>query len=150
MKQRKFVLSHDDAKGNALAFLAKIPCDGSVEAIFRNARVSKTMEQLGGLFGNWIKYLSNELGDDEDYLHKMLKAKFLARIYISEPSGDLQEMWVERLADIQEKGDNEALLKHAKRISLSWATIEQMKAYMDAVNNYYASNGYPLPPMERT
>jgi len=146
---KTFTLSHDEAKANALAYLAKIPADGKTEVVIRPAKTGKTLSQLGALFGLWIAYLSNELGEDEDYLHRMLKAKFLARIYITNPIGSLQEMWVERLADVQQSGDQEKLMKHAKRISLSWATKEQMNMYMTAVQNYYASNGYPLPVPDR-
>lgn len=160
MKTRKFTISHDEAKANALSELARIKPDGSVEVIFRNARESKTMQQLGGLFANWVRYVSEQTGEGEDTIHRMWKARFLARIYISEPLGEIQEMWVERLADIQMDissaiehgrsvtGLQKSLETHAKRISLSWATLKQTKIYMDAIENEYRDAGLPLPAME--
>ena len=83
----------------------------------------------------------------------MLKAKFLARIYVTEPKTLEQENWCELLAIYQETQQQDKLIKHAKRISLSWATLKQMKEYMNAIENHYQAidengnfiNGGPLP-----
>ena len=70
-----------------------------------------------------------------------------------EPKTPEQEAWCELLAIYQESGQQDKLKKHAKRISLSWSTMKQMKAYMEAIENHYQAidengnfiNGGPLP-----
>lgn len=110
---------------------------------------SKTMAQLGGTFGIWIKEISEATGESQRKIHSDLKDKFLARIYISNPIGDEQEQWVELLFQYQETGQQEKLEKHAKRISLSWAKVHQMSDYMDAIFSHYADNGIFLTPLEK-
>lgn len=149
MKQEIMRIFNAEEQDQAVSRLLEMPADGSVEMVLRNAQVSKTLQQLGGHFGVWIKAIAEHTGEDEDYIHKMLKAKFLARIYVMMPIGDEQEQWVELLAHYQEAQMQMALKKHAKRISLSWSTIQQMSEYMEAVNNYYANNGLILPILEK-
>lgn len=149
MKQISFTLAHDEAFKGALNMLVECPRDGSMEVVFRNAKTSKTLAQLGGLFGCWETYIAEQTGDSEHLTHRKLKARFLARIYCMEPHGDAQEQWVELLAHYQELGDNEKLLRHAKRISVSWASISQMNAFMTAVERYYQDKGFPLPILDK-
>ena len=134
---------------NAERFLWECPIDGTWEIIFREVEHEKTLKQLGALFGLWVTYLSNKDGESVDYIHRMLKAKFLARIYITEPKTPEQEAWTELLAIYQGTNRNKTLLKHAKRISLSWATLPQMKEYMQAIEQHYQSIGEPLPVIDK-
>jgi len=120
------------------------------EVVIRNARESKTLQQLHALFGVWYDYISNQTGNDVDYLHRMMKAKFLARIYVTEPQNAAQEQWVELLIIYQQTGQADKLEKHAKRISVSWATLDQFKLYMNQVEKYWINEGYPLPQLEKT
>ena len=150
MKQEIFRLYDEEDKSVALDSLDKVDVDGKTEMVLRNATISKTLQQLGGLFGNWITYLSKEVEhESEDYIHRMLKAKFLARIYVTMPIGPEQEQWVELLYFYQTNQMQVALKKHAKRISLAWCTIDQMREYMEAVKNHYMSIQIVLPEMEK-
>ena len=149
MDKQVFVLVDSQRLMNTKAYMNELPLDGSYEVIIRAIGKDKTLKQLGALFAVWIKYLSNELAESEDYIHRMLKAKFLARIYIIEPLTSDQEQWVELLAIYQEAGETEKLLRHAKRISLSWAKLPQMKEYMAAVENHYQAEGLPLPVIDK-
>lgn len=117
--------------------------------IVANVASSKTMAQLGGLFGVWITEISQFTGESEKKIHADLKDWFLARIYVSNPIGNEQKQWVELLAFYQEKGDMVKLEEHAKRISLSWAKVSQMRQYMDAIHNHFAAEGLPLQPLEK-
>ncbi len=136
------------AQKNLITEIRNLPLGVSFDISIKETKSDKTIKQLGGLFANWIKYISEVEGESEDYKHKELKAKFLARIYIAEPMGDQQEQWVELLALYQMQGDQEKLLKHARRISLSWAKLPQMKQYMNAIEQHYQSMGIGLPPMK--
>ena len=144
-----FLLINQSIADNAEKFLWDLPVDGTWEIIFREVDHDKTLKQLGALFGVWSRYLSNKDGESVDYVHRMLKAKFLARIYITEPKTPEQESWVELLAVYQETGQQDKLLKHAKRISLSWSTLPQMKEYMNAIVQHYQSIGEPLPIIDK-
>jgi hypothetical protein len=117
--------------------------------IVANVASSKTMAQLGGLFAAWIPEISQFEGEGEPKVHADLKAKFLARIYIANPIGDEQNQWVELTAIYQQRGEQAKLEKHAKRISLSWARVGQMRQYMDAIHNHYASVGLVLQELEK-
>jgi len=150
MKARKFTLISREVMANCVDFIARQKWDASVEVIVRNAQESKTLSQLGGLFGSWVKYIANEINQDgnQKYVERMLKANFLARIYVTEPLTPEQENWVELLAVYQMSNEQEKLMKHAKRISLSWATMAQMKTYMDEIEAYYQGEGHPLPVLD--
>jgi hypothetical protein len=149
MKAEYFVLSTPLARKNCMKKIEGFDLDGSVEVIIRNARTSKTLAQLGGMFGGWISYLSDTLGESQDSLHRALKRKFLARIYVTDPQTDAQEQWVELLAYYQERGDTLKFENHVSRISLSWATIEQMNKYMNAIEQHYIAEGIPLPILDK-
>lgn len=145
MTSKTFRIVHDEAKDNCIHFINAIQTSDSKEVIVRDAKQSKTLSQLGALFGLWSKYISDKTGYTKGELHEEWKSSFLRGIYISEPIGDLQEMWVENLYSLQEKQEGEKLHVHAKRISLSWATIKQMRQYMNEIQAYYIEHGYPLP-----
>ena len=146
---KTFLLINQSVANNAETHLWSVPVDGTYEVIFRQVEHHKTIKQLGGLFAVWVKYLANKDGESEDYIHRMLKAKFLARIYIMEPKTPEQENWCELLAVYQETGQQDKLLKHAKRISLSWSTLPQMKEYMKVMEQHYQSIGEPLPIIDK-
>ena len=146
---KRFVIINQEVADNAERYLWDLPVDGSYEVTFSEVNKDKTLKQLGALFGNWVKYLADDLGESEDYIHRMLKAKFLARIYVTEPMTPEQEAWVELLAVYQETNQQDKLKKHAKRISLGWATLPQMKEYMRVIESHYQSVGKPLPVIDK-
>ena len=141
-------LTHPEALKNCITDIRSHDLDGTYEVIVRKIVVAKTLAQLGGLFGCWIKHLADK-GESEDYIHRMLKAKFLARIYGTDQQNAEQEQWVELLAVYQMSGQQDKLLKHAKRISLSWCTLPQMKEYLNAIEAHYQSIGEPLPIFDK-
>ena len=149
MDKQVFVLIDFQRLKNAEAYLNQLPLDGSCEVVFQEVKKDKTLKQLGAVFGVWVKFLANELAESEDYIHRMLKAKFLARIYAIDPMTKDQEQWVELLAIYQEFGATEKLQRHAKRISLSWAKLKQMKDYMNAIEQHYQAEGVPLPVIDK-
>jgi len=109
----------------------------------------KTLQQLAGLFGVWEDFLAKEVHNcGLDEIHDMLKAKYLARIYVKEPMNQMQEWWVDLCALYQETGRIDKLEEHAKEISLGWATKEQVREFMDAVEAEYQSIGHPLPVLD--
>jgi len=151
-----FQLSHQSALKNCITSIRDKPIDGTTEVIVRHIKQHKTLAQLGGLFGAWIDYLSNEIGESPDYFHQEWKRVFLSRIYIadhvdSEAASYPNEIdqWCELLLIHQESGDTEKLVKHGKRISLSWANLSQTKRYMKAIESHYQANGYPLPILDK-
>ena len=149
ISKQVFLLTNQSVADNAERFLWECQLDGTWEVIYRQVEHHKTLKQLGALFGLWATYVSNKDGESVDYVHRMLKAKFLARIYITEPKTPEQESWVELLAIYQETNRQYALIKHAKRISLSWATLPQMKEYMNSIEQHYQSIGEPLPIIDK-
>jgi hypothetical protein len=114
---------------------------------------AKTLQQLRGLFGTWYDYLSDTLGETKDDLHDFHKCGrfgeggWLADIYITNPQGVSQQMWVELVSEYAEFDDMSK--DHMARISLSWATIDQMREYMNRIEHYYMNAGYPLPILEK-
>ena len=147
--KQHFLLISQDIADNAETYMWALPVDGTYEVIFREVEHDKTLKQLGALFGVWATYLSKKDGESVDYIHRMLKARFLARIYITEPKTPEQEAWVELLAIYQETNRQNELMKHAKRISLSWATLPQMKEYMSVIEEHYQAIGQPLPVIDK-
>jgi len=151
VKSRTFTLISREVMTSSVDFIARQEQDGSVEVVVRNAQTGKTLAQLGALFGVWVKYIANEINEDgnTDYVERMLKAKFLARIYVTDPQTPEQENWTELLAVYQMNNEQEKLLKHAKRISLSWARMNQMKQYLNDIESAYQGEGHPLPVLDK-
>lgn len=143
-KRKTFHLISERVRNNCVAYLLEAPVGEDYEVIIRKAVKDKTMKQLGALFGLWIKEESDRMGESEDYIHRKWKAWFLARIYSIDPQTPEQESWVELLAHYQQIGDHEKLERHAKRISLSWATLPQMRDFMNAIEAHYQAEGRPL------
>ena len=144
MKQKVFCLTHDIAKRNCMSFVGALSSDCGLEVVIRSRRQSKTLAQLGALFGLWFEEIQDQTGEDKKTLHKNLKDWFLARIYVTDPVGPDQEQWVDLLVLYQQKGETEKLQRHAARISLKWASIEQMRVYLDDVQAFYANTGVIL------
>ena len=144
MKAKVFTLSHDKAKGNALAFISTQPTDGTVEVLIRNASEGKTLQQIRAIRGVVEREIAETYGHSIDETHDWIKDRFLARIYCTEPLDEAQEQWVELLAIYQESGDSEKLERHAKRISMKWMKLKQAKQMMDDVFAHFQSIGQPL------
>jgi len=133
----------------------------------------KTQKQLGGLFANYITYLSTHdyelslysiylkenpkyTGSIKDYLHGKLKSMFLAHIYAEDVQNetvygdraDSQIMWVKGLINAKIIGNREDVIEWSKGISLSWSNLSQMKRYMDSIVQHYQSLEIGLPEME--
>jgi len=153
---KTYCLSHSPALKNCIETIQKIGINKDIEVIVRSIKTKKTLAQLRGLFGVWVVHLSSELAQSQDYVHRMLKAKFLARIYaidyydINAKTYQSEiDSWIELLTHYQETKNTEKLAIHAKRISLKWTNLDQMKRYMAAVESHYQDNGNPLPVLDK-
>jgi hypothetical protein len=113
----------------------------------------KTLEQLGGLFGVWFKWLSEQTGYSVEMLHKYYKNKYLFNIYKADPQNEIQKMYVEgcelfqQMYNAEPTEENLAKLEnHKGRISLSWVTLKQMRIYMEMIDreNIEAGNSLPI------
>lgn len=129
---------------NCINALLEVPVGEGYEVTIRKVEHDKTLKQLGALFGLWVKEEAERTGESRHYIHRKWKAQFLARIYAVKPMTPEQECWVELLAVYQQGGDRAKFERHAKRISLSWAKLPQMKEYMAAIEEHYQSEGRPL------
>jgi hypothetical protein len=128
---------------------------------------AKTLQQLRGLFGTWYDYLENEIGLSKDELHDIHKTGYsnyltaayggwLCEIYYENPQNPLQQLWAE-LRDYAINDYNQMpsaktlgyLIDVDLKTSLSWATIDQMREYMNRIEHYYMNAGYPLPILEK-
>lgn len=118
--------------------------NGEYEIIISKVSSDKTLKQLGALFGLWVKEESNRMGESEQYVHAKWKAWFLARIYFIEQKTTEQEMWVEYFYELKKNNNVKLFEKHARRISLSWASLSQTSNYMKAIEEHYQSEEIPL------
>lgn len=124
--------------------------------IITPADKDKTLRQLGGLFGVWISHLEDQTGFDATWMHVYLKKKFLFHIYFQDPKTIIQQMWVDgvvlyrKLYSIEPTEENENLLNnHKSRISLSWATCKQTRAYMEAIDRHFTQIEIFLPILKK-
>ena len=160
---RTILLHADEAirQGNK-AFVAslmeQLDTDKVYEVSIQEYKGSKTLLQLNTLFGLWFDYMHKELGISIKDLHRDMKATYLVHIYVNAQEGKqsyLQIMWVNELARIgdlllspdpvialQAEAD---MLTHMENLSLSWASISQMRQYMEKVYWHFANEGYPPP-----
>jgi hypothetical protein len=120
------------------------------EMVLRNRQESATLAQFKAIFGAWFKYLQDHHNQGKDHFHKKFKTKFLVRIYENEPTGKFQEMWAENIILWTERGNIDKALQARDRISLSWATKEQMCMYMRDIEIYWIEKGEPLPVIEKS
>lgn len=162
MKAIVLSLNNQTALGAAHQQLDRVPLDGSVEFVLRNAQRARSLQQLGALFGVWIQELLQQCeGWDEQAMHRWLKEQHLVDIYANEPVGDWQNQWAELYWFYMEKCDpsvnggkldaNNKWVKkmaaHIQRISIadvSGITHEQMGEYMDRVYKWGISQGFRL------
>jgi hypothetical protein len=119
------------------------------EMVLRNRTESATLAQFKAIFGAWFKYLQDEKNQSKDYFHKKFKIKFLVKIYENDPIGEYQEMWAENIILWTERGNIDKALEARDRISLAWATKEQMCMYMRDIEIYWIEKGEPLPIIEK-
>ncbi len=131
-------------------YLETLPEGHDYKVQITEAKEARSLEQLNGLFGNWLAYIAKDQGYERDYLHRWMKSACLARIYIENPQNAAQAQWCELLAKYQESGELDKLERHAKRISLKWISdVNQMSLYMNRVEQFWAEQGVILPPMEK-
>ena len=143
MEAKTFVLHSQEIASNCIKAVKCCDVVGNWEVVIRKVSKDKTLKQLGALFGLWVTEEASRMGESPVYVHSKWKAWFLARIYFIEPHGDIQAMWVDHFSILKD-GDREAFERHSKRISLSWATLKQMSAYMKAIEEHYQAEGMPL------
>lgn len=147
MKQQIIRLVSERQLGHTFDVAQSMPLDGTVEVVFRNAKVGKTLAQLGTLFGLWMDEICAHTGNDPEYMHKWLKMNFLAPIYAKAPVGHIQEQWSELYWYYMSKQDAEKLSVHLERLSIAhtWGfTIQQMTEYLNVIQAWAINQGCPL------
>lgn len=147
MKQKIVRVHGPKQKNYLLSLIEQDPMDGSTEWVWRNAQVSKSLQQLGVLFGLWIEEISSQSGMTKDDVHAYFKPQFLPAIYVKEQMGPFeyeQRLWVDHLALLQESGDSVRFDIHVNGVRLKWASIEQMKLYLDDVYRWGIDKGFHL------
>jgi len=144
IKTQRYVIWSSEILDRIIVALRVCGVDGQFEVTIAPVAKDKTLKQLGALFGLWVKEESSRMGESESYVHAKWKAWFLARIYFIEQKTVEQEMWVEYFNILTGSDNREQFEKHSKRISLAWATLTQMSAYMEAIEQHYQSEGMPL------
>lgn len=149
LKKQRFVLWSNEIASSAIKAIKYRDTNGDWEVTISPVEKDKTIKQLGALFGLWIKEESQRMGESEQYVHAKWKAGFLARIYFIEPKGAIQEMWVDHFVVMKEVNNTEKFEQHSRRISLSWANLEQTKQYMAAIEEHYQAEGLPLTVPDR-
>ncbi len=147
MKTVTFSLATEESRAHCLDLITKLEIGGETEVVIRKKSASKTMQQLGALFGLWSRHLVDLTGYEAQELHRWHKRKFLEPIYRREPMNDSQTAWLESILYWFEKGrgHEDKVDRRRRMISLSWATKEQMSEYMGAIDAYYISKDMPLP-----
>lgn len=161
MKAIVLSLNNQTSLNAAHRQLDQMPMDGSVEFVLRNAQRARTLQQLGALFGVWIKELLEQCeGWDERQMHRWLKEQHLVNIYANEPVGDWQEQWAElywfymsmcdpqmTMSENDRKHYVTKLAIHIQRISIAdvtGITHQQMGEYMDKVYKWGINQGFKL------
>jgi len=146
---------HQTAKDLALDAVADLELDGQYEVVVQPIKKNKTAAQLGGYWGPWLSAVSEATGEDKDALARDLKIKFLMPIYFADhiddekPVDPLQAQWVELAGFLQGMGQQDKLKIHLDRISLSWASLDQMSRFMNDVDAHYANRGIALPFLDK-
>jgi len=152
VNNRTFTLTEDNREkvmpiiGN---YLRSLDLHEPKQLCINNKPKNKTLEQLGALFGVWVKHIVEQTGYSTSEVHENLKGMFLCRIYCQEPRQGVQQHWVDMLLHLQETNDIKGMHIHAKLISLKWSSVKQMRQYMDEIQQYYIGHGMPLPSIEK-
>lgn len=155
IKPKRFVMVHDAAKANMLQEVSQLPVDGNMEVVIQPIKKDKTLAQLGGFWGPWLTAISEETGEDKESIAQDLKARFLAKIYIADHMDEdksedpAQAQWCELLEIYKQSGDQEKFSRQLGRISLAIANLDQMRRFMNDVDNYYANQGIALPFLDK-
>lgn len=147
MKSKTFRLYGQKQKDYLISQIHLDPMDGSREWVWRDAQVSKSLQQLGVLFGLWIEEIVTQSGMAKGEVHEYFKQQFLPAIYVKEPIGPFkyeQQLWVDHLAALQQIGDSARFDAHVAGVRLKWASIKQMKEYLDQVYPWGIDNGFHL------
>lgn len=100
MKPQKYRLVNKAVMMNASVMLHNLPCDGSVEVIFREYKKPSTQEQRKLMFGVRLAEISeqafvNGKQFDVDTWHSYFKDQFLPECYIEGETLEGYEKWRE-------------------------------------------------------
>lgn len=163
MKSQSVILNGEKQSNYAKSLIDAYYGDDDTWVVdFKKNKEAKTMQQLRGLFGTWYDYLSETLGETKDELHSFHKigdgsdGGWLLDIYRENEANNAQKIFMTAVVmferELNESWSDfvmESYVDHLKRISLSWATIDQMREYMTRIEHYYMNAGYPLPILEK-
>jgi len=148
MKQEGPVIFHDHRQVEyAFDLVQRQPLDGSREMIIRDRRISKTLSQLGLLFGFWLTEASEFTGINEEDLRKQWKMEYLAPIYANDPQGDIQSQFSELYWHYMETQNAEKLAQQIERVSMShtWGySKDQMTLFLNKIKRWSMDVGCNL------
>lgn len=145
MDSTTYYLESDRSKQACLKAIESLRVGGSFEVVIRRHWEPKTLRQLRTVFGLWMRYLEDKTGYTMAELHRMHKRQFLEPIYRMEPANENQEDWLEAMWQCVNDQDLDRLEVVRRKISLKWATNDQMNRYMNDIERYYISTGIYLP-----
>ena len=144
---------------------------------FKKDKEAKTIQQLGALFGCWIKYLIDKTGNTREYFHSVFKCGlypvyndqgeldyyqnanyggWLVDIYKRDCFNNNQSIWVngcvlfeQAVRDNPDQQWQEAYEHHLAMISLKHANVAQTREYMNRIDQHYKDAGLPLPILDK-
>ncbi len=149
----KFILVSDENKASAYAALNSACNDDELHELILRPYKGAISRGQRSLYWIWIASIVkadtariDSQGYTPESLHDILKNKIMARIYMREPIGSMQEQWVEQYELVKGLGATDKDLKQViAYISTEWANKQQYGEYMTRIDKGYQRAGLYLP-----
>jgi hypothetical protein len=149
MSVATYRLDNEQSRQYAIDAILNTDLTSGKQVAITEVQRKKTREQLGALFGVWVKYIEEQTGYTKDEIHKHLKNLFLRRVYADDyesySATDPRKLWLDTIVYLAEKQDWAGVAKVSSMGELKHATCAQVRRYMDEIQNYYISHDMPLP-----
>lgn len=141
---KSFPITNELARSAAMKAIEQLditkPHDVAIKPIKRNRTAAQN-----GLYFHWIGCIANHVGDDKHSMHEYLKGQYLMPIFVRDDDGyaALFRTVVEAM-QAQGGGESVAMSALKRATSITKASQDQMREYLDDINKMCANHGIPL------
>jgi len=135
--KKTFTISNEFARNAAIQSLQALDVTAPHNVSIAPMGKDRTAAQ-NGLYFHWVGCIANHIGEDKDAMHGQLKAMFLAPIFVRDDA-DYAVLWT-----ICKGDDSKPLKALVAQTSITQASKDQMREYLDEIKRMCVNQGIPL------
>lgn len=140
--KKTYSIATELARQSAINAIMELDITDPHSVVIGPVRRNRSVAQ-NGLYFHWVGHIANHIGEDKDSMHGQLKAMFLLPIFCRDDE-DYAALY-SAVVDACRRGGEAPMRALKSATSITRASQDQMREYLDEIKRMCAGQGIPLP-----